>query len=162
MQSVKHQPALATAIRAAKAAGALMLKNRWAVKKINSETQHDIKLELDVRSQKTIERILRKDFPKIPILGEEGFTGDIKEETRWVVDPIDGTVNFAHGIPHCCVSIALQQSGQSVVGVVYDPFVGELFTAKGGQAIGSALEGFKNTEAGAAVLHAVTKNGASK
>jgi myo-inositol-1(or 4)-monophosphatase len=110
-----------------------MLKNRWAVKKINSETQHDIKLELDVLSQKTIERILRKEFPKVPILGEEGFTGDIKEETRWVVDPIDGTVNFAHGIPHCCVSIALQQSGQSVVGVVYDPFVGELFTGVRGQ-----------------------------
>jgi len=133
MRSVKNDQALATAIRAAKAAGALMLKNRWAVKKINSETQHDIKLELDVRSQKTIERILRKEFPKVPILGEEGFTGDIKEETRWVVDPIDGTVNFAHGIPHCCVSIALQQSRQSVVGVVYDPFVGELFTAVCGQ-----------------------------
>jgi myo-inositol-1(or 4)-monophosphatase len=133
MQSMKNRQALATAIRAAKAAGALMLKNRWSVKKINSETQHDIKLELDVRCQKTIERILRNEFPKIPILGEEGFTGNIKEETRWVVDPIDGTVNFAHGIPHCCVSIALQESGQSVVGVVYDPFVGELFTAVRGQ-----------------------------
>src|SRR5688500_14555492 len=107
--------ALACAIRAAKAAGALMVKNRWAVKKINSETQHDIKLELDVRCQKTIERILRKEFPKIPILGEEGFTGDIQEQTRWVVDPIDGTVNFAHGIPHSCVAIALQQDERSVV-----------------------------------------------
>src|SRR4051812_5088956 len=133
MQSVKHQRALATAIRAAKAAGALMLKNRWAVKKINSETQHDIKLELDVRSQKTIERILRKDYPDIPILGEEGLIGNIKEQTRWVVDPIDGTVNFAHGIPHVCVSIALHQNQESVVGVVYDPFVDELFTAIRGQ-----------------------------
>src|SRR5256885_1135913 len=133
MQTMKTPGALSAAVRAAKAAGALMLKNRWAVKKVNSETQHDIKLELDVRCQKTIERNLRKEFPKVPILGEEGFTGDIKEETRWVVDPIDGTVNFAHGIPHCCVSIALQEGGQSVVGVVYDPFVGELFTAIRGQ-----------------------------
>jgi myo-inositol-1(or 4)-monophosphatase len=130
---MNHSKALACAIRAAKAAGALMLKNRWSVKKVNSETQHDIKLELDVRCQKTIERILRKEFPKIPILGEEGFTGDIKEQTRWVVDPIDGTVNFAHGIPHACVSIALQENEQSVVGVVYDPFVDELFTAVRGQ-----------------------------
>jgi myo-inositol-1(or 4)-monophosphatase len=130
---MNHSRALACAIRAAKTAGALILKNRWSVKKINSETQHDIKLELDVRSQKTIERILQKDFPNVPILGEEGLTGNIKEQTRWVVDPIDGTVNFAHGIPHCCVSIALQQDQQSVVAVVYDPFVNELFTAIRGQ-----------------------------
>ena len=121
--------ALACAVRAAKAAGALMLKNRWAVKKINSETQHDIKLELDVRCQKAIEGILRRDYPEIPILGEEGLTGNIEEQTRWVVDPIDGTVNFAHGIPHACVAIALQRNGQTIVGVVYDPFVDELFTA---------------------------------
>lgn len=130
---MSHREALACAIRAAKAAGALMLKNRWSVKKIDSETKHDIKLELDVRCQRTIERILRKAFPKTPVLGEEGFTGNIKEATRWVVDPIDGTVNFAHGIPHSCVSIALQESGRSVVGVVYDPFVDELFTAVRGQ-----------------------------
>ena len=124
---------LACAVRAAKAAGALMLKNRWAVKKINSETQHDIKLELDVRSQKTIEGILRTDYPEIPILGEEGLTGNIEEQTRWVVDPIDGTVNFAHGIPHACVAIALQRNGQTIVGVVYDPFVDELFAAIRGE-----------------------------
>lgn len=130
---MNYSRALACGVRAAKAAGALMLKNRWSVKKINSETQHDIKLELDVRSQKTIERILRKEYPKIPILGEEGFTGNIKEPARWVVDPIDGTVNFAHGIPHSCVSIALQENQESVVAVVYDPFVDELFTAIRGQ-----------------------------
>jgi myo-inositol-1(or 4)-monophosphatase len=130
---MSHREALACAVRAAKAAGALMLKNRWAVKKIDSETHHDIKLELDVRSQKTIERILRKEFPNVPILGEEGFTGNIEEQTRWVVDPIDGTVNFAHGIPHACVSIAFQDGGKSMVGVVYDPFVDELFTAVRGR-----------------------------
>ena len=136
---MSHGKALACVIRAAKAAGALMLENRWSAKKINSETKHDIKLELDVRSQKTIEKILRKEFPRVPVLGEEGFTGDIKEQTRWVVDPIDGTVNFAHGIPHACVSIALQENGRSVVGVVYDPFVNELFTAVRGQ--GAKLNG---------------------
>lgn len=133
MQKLSFANALDTATRAAKAAGALMLKNRWATKKINSETRHDIKLELDVRCQRTIERILRKEFPQVPILGEEGYTGDIQEETRWVVDPIDGTVNFAHGIPHSCVSIAFQENHKSVVGVVYDPFVNELFTAVRGK-----------------------------
>ena len=133
MRKLSLTDAMSVAVRAAKAAGALMLKNRWSVKKIKSETQHDIKLELDVRCQKTIERVLRKEFRKVPILGEEGFTGDIEEQTRWVVDPIDGTVNFAHGIPHSCVAIALQEKQQTVIGVVYDPFVGELFTAIRGQ-----------------------------
>src|SRR5204862_1484510 len=77
-------------------------------KKINEQTQHDIKLELDVRSQKTIEKILRRQFPRVAVLGEEGISGDPGAAARWVIDPIDGTVNFAHGIPHACVSIALQ------------------------------------------------------
>ena len=99
--------ALACAVRAAKAAGQIMRKNLLATKKINEATQHDIKLELDVRCQKVIERELRKSFPRLPVLGEEGITGDPNAELRWVVDPIDGTVNFTYGIPHAAVSIAL-------------------------------------------------------
>jgi len=78
-------------------------------KKINESSQHDIKLELDVRCQKVIEKALLKSFPSFSILGEEGIVGDQRSEFRWVVDPIDGTVNFTYGIPHTCVSIALQQ-----------------------------------------------------
>ena len=137
----KHiQQALKTAIAAAQSAGAIMRANLRLSKKINEATQHDIKLELDVRCQKTIERRLRKDFADIAILGEEGITGDPQAEYRWVVDPIDGTVNFTYGIPHACVSIALQRrakhSGpyESLVGVVYDPFCNELWTATKGRA----------------------------
>ncbi len=136
--------ALNTAVTAAKASGALMRKNFHSIKIINEEIQHDIKLELDVRSQKLIEKTVMKAFPEIPVLGEEGTVGDIGAEYRWVVDPIDGTVNFAYGIPHACVSIALQKriadrpgteadptgnDFESVVGVVYDPFCDELWTA---------------------------------
>jgi len=133
--------ALKTAMEAASAAGAVMQKNLQLPKKINASEQHDIKLDLDVRCQKLIEKNLRKAFPKIAILGEEGITGNIESEERWVVDPIDGTVNFTYGIPHACVSIALQQrmpsrrkgasdgEFQTVVGVVYDPFTNEMFTA---------------------------------
>ena len=118
-----------------------MKRNLRAVKRINEATQHDIKLELDVRCQKLIERKLRKAFPSTPILGEEGVFGDPDAPVRWVVDPIDGTVNFSYGIPHACVSIALQVSThdnpkgcfQSVIGVVYDPFCDELWTAVRGQ-----------------------------
>lgn len=121
-----------------------MRDNLRKTKKVNLATQHDIKLELDVRCQKRIEKTLRAAFPKIPILGEEGILGDPNAPTRWVVDPIDGTVNFTYGLPHACVSIALQQKVppgrnggdggfESVVGVVYDPFTNEMWTAIKGQ-----------------------------
>jgi len=155
---LKH--ALRVAAAAARAAGALMRRNARAPKRIHSQTQHDIKLELDVRCQRLIERRLRAAFPQTAILGEEGVLGDVNADTRWVVDPIDGTVNFTYGIPHACVSIALQarMTGRdrrqerrwspvppahksaspkgdftTVVGVVYDPFTDELWTAVRGE-----------------------------
>jgi myo-inositol-1(or 4)-monophosphatase len=155
MTASETKRVLATAVTAARAAGKMMRDNLRETKKINEATQHDIKLELDVRCQKRIERELRRAFPSIPILGEEGILGDPEAPVRWVVDPIDGTVNFSYGIPHACVSIALQVKGStaqvrgskskshgrsrtagsfcSVVGVVYDPFTDELWTAIRGQ-----------------------------
>lgn len=136
--------ALKTAVTAAKNSGELMRRNFHSAKKVNEEIQHDIKLELDVRSQKMIERTVLKAFPETAVLGEEGTVGDLGAPYRWVVDPIDGTVNFAYGIPHACVSIALQRriagtgsdsidptgaDFQTVLGVVYDPFCNELWTA---------------------------------
>ena len=133
--------ALACAVRAARQAGSLMRRNQTLVKKINQESQHDIKLELDVRCQKLIEKTLLSAFPQTAILGEEGVAGTAGADCRWVVDPIDGTVNFTYGVPHACVSIALQSRAKSssdfstIVGVVYDPFCDELWTAvRGGPA----------------------------
>ena len=137
--------ALKAAVTAAKASGALMRRHQFSDKQANVVTRHDIKLELDVRSQKLIEKILRSAFPQVAVLGEEGDTGHTTEQYRWVVDPIDGTVNFAYGIPHACVSIALQgrpkgrgkgdyEDGyQTLVGVVYDPFCDELWTGIRGE-----------------------------
>lgn len=136
---------LAAAVSAARAAGDVMRRNWRAPKKVNEETSHDIKLELDVRCQKLIERKLRRAYPNIALLGEEGVAGDANAACRWVVDPIDGTVNFAHDIPHASVSIALQEFAgksadgdytdgyNSMLGVVYDPFTNELWTAIRGQ-----------------------------
>jgi myo-inositol-1(or 4)-monophosphatase len=132
--------AQAAAVRAAKTVGALMRRHLHAAKRAHTVTQHDIKLDLDVQSQGLIERSLRRAFPSVALLGEEGNAGAADAEYRWVVDPIDGTVNFAYGIPHACVSIALQRRAenpktagyedgyQSLVGVVYDPFCDELWT----------------------------------
>jgi myo-inositol-1(or 4)-monophosphatase len=126
--------ALSCAVDAAQKAGALMCQNHGVKKKINSRSKHDIKLELDVRCQKLIEGILLKAFPESGLLGEEGLSGKAEQALRWVVDPIDGTVNFTYGVPHACVSIALQERSAmgdyaTVLGVIYDPFCEELWTA---------------------------------
>lgn len=96
------------AVKAARAAGRLMYANWHRPKRVKVSEAHDIKLELDVRCQKLIGNILRAAFPQIPLLGEEGDSGDVNAEYRWVVDPIDGTVNYFFGLPHAAVSIALQ------------------------------------------------------
>lgn len=132
MKPVSLKAALAAAVKAARAAGAVMYANWHKPKRINAAEAHDIKLELDVRCQALIEKTLRNAFPEIPLLGEEGISGDVTAEYRWVVDPIDGTVNYAFGMPHAAVSIALQHREQSIVGVIYDPFTDELWsTVKG-------------------------------
>ena len=129
--------ALDCAVDATRRAGGLMRQNRSRRKIINQESQHDIKLELDVRCQKLVERTLLAAFPDSAILGEEGVAGNSASALRWVVDPIDGTVNFAYGVPHACVSIALQRQAeaefQTILGVVYDPFCDELWTATAGE-----------------------------
>ena len=134
--------ALKCAERVSRKVGVFLKGKLRSHKRINQQTAHDIKLELDERSQRMIEKELRRVFPEIAILGEEGIVGDPESEWRWVVDPIDGTVNFSRGLPHACVSIALQQrlpesNGHwddyvTEVGVIYDPFLDEMWTAKSG------------------------------
>lgn len=141
MKIIEQKKALKVAVTAARAAGKLIRANHRKIKTVNEETQHDIKLELDVRCQKLIEKIVLRAFPQSAILGEEDASGAANAEIRWVIDPIDGTVNFSYGIPHACVSIALQRrrkgSGkagyETIVGVVYDPFCDEMWTAIRGQ-----------------------------
>jgi myo-inositol-1(or 4)-monophosphatase len=144
MKKIPLSSALAAAVKAARAAGKIMHANWHKPKRVNSTEAHDIKLELDVRCQKIITKILFDAFPQISLLGEEGISGDMNAEYRWVVDPIDGTVNYFYGMPHACVSIALQVQDQpsqlktknskfkTLLGVIYDPFTDELWTATRG------------------------------
>jgi myo-inositol-1(or 4)-monophosphatase len=132
MKPVSLPKALAAAVKAARAAGQVMRANWHQPKRVNSAEAHDIKLELDVRCQALIEKILSGAFPEIPVLGEEGSTGDVNAEYRWVIDPIDGTVNYFFGMPHAAVSIALEHRKKSVVGVIYDPFTDEIWTTTKG------------------------------
>lgn len=142
MKTSELKRALVTAVSAAQGAGALLQRNLRTVKKVHETHAHDIKLELDVRCQKQIEAELSAGLPEAALLGEEGTAGEDQSPYRWVVDPIDGTVNYAYGIPHACVSIALQgrtTNGaqgdyETLVGVVFNPFCNELWTGIRGQA----------------------------
>ena len=131
---------LHTATIAAKLAGAFLKEHFYKEKNVNEASQFDIKLELDVRSQDLITSYLLKDYPEYALYGEEGIAGNSESDWQWIVDPIDGTVNYFYGIPHFCVSIALRHKEEIVLGVIYDPMQDELWKVqKGGQPL---LNGF--------------------
>ncbi len=127
------RPYLEVAEEAARAAGQLLRSHFEKPLTVHATTAHDIKLEVDVLAQDLITRILLGRFPAHSLYGEEGIVGDQASEYQWVVDPLDGTVNFFYGIPHFCVSIALRRQGQVVVGVIYDPIREELWSAVSGE-----------------------------
>jgi myo-inositol-1(or 4)-monophosphatase len=123
---------LEAAKEAARAAGDLLRQNFHGPLRVNSLEAHDIKLAIDVESQTLITDLLLKKFPEHALYGEEGIVGDQTAEYQWVVDPIDGTVNYYYGIPHFCISIALRYRQEVVVGVIYDPMRDEMWAiAKG-------------------------------
>src|SRR5437762_4991424 len=131
---MKHY--LAAADNAARAAGELLRQNFQHPRRVNSALPHDIKLEIDVQAQELITKLLLEEFPGHALYGEEGIAGDQSSEHQWVVDPLDGTVNYFYSIPHFCVSIALRFMGEIILGVIYDPMRDEMWaTQKGGDAI---------------------------
>ena len=126
---------LDAAVEAARAAGGLLRQHFQQPLRVNSSQAHDIKLEIDVRAQELIAESLLNRFPEHALHGEEGIVGKQKSNYQWVVDPLDGTVNYFYSIPHFCVSIALRFKGEIIVGVIYDPMRDEIWaTQKGGEA----------------------------
>lgn len=124
---------LRAAEQAARLAGAFLREHFFSFKQVDEALQHDIKLRLDKESQELISDYLLSVFPESSILGEEGNDGVAQSDYCWIVDPIDGTVNYFYGIPIFCVSIALQHKGKLVMGCVYDPMQQECFSAIAGQ-----------------------------
>ena len=120
------------ACAAARAAGALLRENYESDLNVDEVHDYDIKLELDVRSQELITEHILAAFPDQAIYGEEGLAGNQDSPFQWIVDPIDGTVNFFYGIPHFCVSIAMREAGELKLGVIYDPMADELFAVEAG------------------------------
>ena len=93
---------------------------------------NDLVTEVDHKSEEAIFSVIKKHFPTHNILSEE--SGQVIQEShyKWIIDPIDGTINYANGIPICCVSIGLERNGVMEMGAVYNPFLGEFFFAQRG------------------------------
>lgn len=99
----------------------------------NKEGINNLVTEVDHASEKAIIEVIKKHFPDHDILTEE--SGEIYQDSvyKWIIDPIDGTVNFANRIPLCCVSIGIEHNGKMIFGAVYNPFMNELFVAEKGE-----------------------------
>src|SRR5579871_6407699 len=98
----------------------------------NKEGVNNLVTEADHASEKAIFEVIKADYPDHFILSEEAGEIVMDSNYKWIIDPIDGTVNFAHGLPLCCVSIAVEQDGEMILGAVYNPFIKEFFFAQRG------------------------------
>ena len=123
---------LETAVYAAKAAGQLLRDNYHLPHDIHYKGTIDIVTEVDRASEGLIFDILQGEFPALGFFGEESVQTRDSKEGVWIVDPVDGTNNYSRGYPLFGISIALEKAGQTVLGVVYNPILDELFTAEKG------------------------------
>lgn len=98
----------------------------------NKEGINNLVTEADHESEKAIIKTIREEFPDHFILTEESGELATASTVKWIIDPIDGTVNFANGIPLCCVSIGVEQNGEMRFGAIYNPFMNEFFFAQKG------------------------------
>ncbi|MFW5966914.1 MAG: inositol monophosphatase family protein [Persicimonas sp.] len=117
----------------ARSAGRMMLRASQGGFRVDPKGANDLVTEVDRDVEQFLTGQIRKMFPDDEILGEEfGGQAHRSEKRHWLIDPIDGTLNFSHGVPLSCVSIALQDEGISQVGVIYDPHRDEIFSARRG------------------------------
>ena len=98
----------------------------------NKEGINNLVTEVDHKSEAAIFKVIKEQFPEHYILSEEAGAIIQDSNYKWIIDPIDGTVNYANRIPICCVSIGIEKDGKMILGAVYNPFIGELFFAEKG------------------------------
>ena len=130
------------AIQTARDAGRILAERFGRKIEISNKSEIDLVTESDLASERLIIERIKTYYPRHSILAEEsGATNphDHESEWRWIIDPLDGTTNYAHGYPCFCVSIGLEHKGRMEVGVVYDPLRDEMFAAERGQ--GASLNG---------------------
>ena len=138
--SASPSPFLSAALEAARGAGRLLRDEVGGTRRIrHKRSVIDLVTEMDQRAEAFIVERLRGEFPDHAILAEESGATDGRSEYRWLIDPLDGTTNYAHGLPLYAVSVALEQAGVVVLGVGYDPSRDECFVAERGR--GATLNG---------------------
>jgi myo-inositol-1(or 4)-monophosphatase len=128
-------PIVNIAVKAARQSGKIILSHfdRLNSVQITQKTPNDFVTEVDKKSEQAIIDVIQKVYPNHSILAEEsGQQGD-KQAPCWIIDPLDGTANFIHGVPHFAISIAFQDKGRIEHGVIYDPIRDELFTTSRGE-----------------------------
>lgn len=129
MNDISLTHLLDVAVRSAQAAGNHALSNIERRNEVTETFDHDVKLVLDVESQKAAESVILSEFPEHAILGEEDVTPNDASSYEWVIDPIDGTMNFSHGFQYWCSSVAVRKNGTVLAGCVYAPEFDALYTA---------------------------------
>jgi myo-inositol-1(or 4)-monophosphatase len=137
-----HPAFLATAVEAVVRAGEIHLAKFRSGVRIDKKGAIDLVTEVDLECERMCRDVLAERFPDHDVLAEEmgaGPDGVSRSRFRWVFDPVDGTTNYAHGLPIYCASLALEINGRSAVGAIYDPTRRELFTAERGA--GASLNG---------------------
>jgi len=143
------------AIQTAREAGRILADRFGRNVQISNKSEIDLVTESDLASEKLIIDRIRTHYPRHSILAEEsGISNPDDRESgwRWIIDPLDGTTNYAHGYPCFCVSIALAYQGRMEIGVVYDPIRDEMFAAERGQ--GASLNSRSISDSGTLNLSA--------
>jgi myo-inositol-1(or 4)-monophosphatase len=123
----------ATLLEAARAAGQILMEKFESGVAISYKGAVDLVTEADRAAEACIVDRIRSRYPDHDILAEEEDYGERNSNYRWIIDPLDGTTNYAHGFPWFAVSIGLEIDGEMALGVVYNPYVGELYRAERGQ-----------------------------
>jgi myo-inositol-1(or 4)-monophosphatase len=126
---------LSNAVKAARRAGNIITRasDDIGALKIQTKTYNDFVTEVDKAAEQAIIETLKDLYPTHGFLGEESGESNSESEYIWIIDPLDGTTNFLHGMPQYCISIALQERGVLTQGLVYDPNRNDLFTATKGR-----------------------------
>ena len=126
--------AVEVAVSAALAAGKIQRDRSQKIGKVSPKGSRDLVTEVDILCEQEVIRVIKKRFPDHQILAEEsGASEGNSSPSKWIIDPLDGTINYAHGFPCYCVSIGLEHEGEIIVGVVYNPNMDELFVAEKGK-----------------------------
>lgn len=145
-----------TLIKASLEAGKILKENFEGNFKISSkDVVSNLVTEIDKKSEDRIIEIIKSDFPGHDIISEEAGSLYQDSEFKWIIDPIDGTVNFAHSIPLTCVSIALEKKGEVILGAVFNPISGEFFISEKGKGAflnDTAISVSKNGDFGKSLL----------